>query len=285
MIGQTNIIEELTQSITNIKAGEKVVPHILLYGERGMGKTTLAKWVAEQIDTTFSSINGGAVKKDNLSSTFMKLKRGDVLFIDEIHSLKLSAAEELYTPMQDFKYNFYFMKNISELEMHEFTLIGATTEAGKLPKPLIDRFVYSLYMEPYTDEEITEILKLNVTKEVTAEALHQVVALSCGNPRTAINFLISVELFSTGNVNADTIHKLMELRGIDSTGMSNLQMKYLAHLNTLYVPVGRNFLSTLVGISESMISDHVEPLLIHKGFIVRGQNGRLITPKGRLLFV
>ena len=285
IIGQKKIIKELTTALEITKAEKRTMPHILFYGGRGMGKTTLSSWVSDQIGSKFYAINGGMITKENLGDTLLQLKKGDVLFIDEVHSIRLSAVEELYTPMQDYVINYYFMGAITKVDMPEFTLVGATTEAGKLSKPLLDRFIYSFIMEPYTPDELKDILITNARRKVDEDALLQLVALSQSNPRVGINLLISCENLTRKTVTIDIVNNLMELRGIRSNGVSDIQIKYLEFLNNLNVPVGKNYLATFIGLSESMIEDHIEPLLVQKGLMVRSQKGRLITPKGKQLFI
>ncbi len=285
MIGQSSILKELDKAIVTIKREGKILPHILLYGDRGMGKTTLAGFISGKLGTKLTTVNGGMLSKENMGDTFLQLKKGDILFIDEVHSLKIGSAEELYTPMESFEFNYYFMGAITKFKVPPFTLIGATTEAGKLPKPLLDRFVYAFIMEKYTEEEMGGIIKLNQKKPADEDALLQLVNLSQGNPRVGINLLISCENLVRDRVTLQTVNELMELRGIRANGLSKLQMDYLSFLNSLNVPVGKNYLATFMSVSESTVEHHIEPLLVQRGLILRGPSGRLITPKAKLLFM
>jgi Holliday junction DNA helicase RuvB len=281
-IGQKNIIEELGEAIKTCKQEKKSLPHAIFYGRRGFGKTRLALWVAEQMKANSKMFTGGSLKQASLYASLMDTRKDDIMFIDEIHSVSRRIAEDLYTPMQDFKYVFtYPSGGVETLDIPSFTVLGATTEEGELPSPLLDRFVYQFVMAPYRIEELMAIAKLHATKRFTEDALGQVALLAQGNPRIAKNFVITSELQARGNkVGLEDVERLMEMRQITKEGYNYLQVKYLRLLRDLAKPAGRNTLSTYLGMPETSIEGMLEPIFLEQGLIQRTGRGRIITEKG-----
>ena len=284
-IGQTRIIEELGEAIKVCKREKKSLPHAIFYGRRGFGKTRLALWVAEQMKANSIMFTGGSLKQRGLYASLSDVKKDDIMFIDEIHSVPRRVAEDLYAPMQDFQIIFTYPSGAVEtLDIPSFTVLGATTEAGELPSPLLDRFVYQFVMAPYRIEELMAIAKLHSTKKFTEDALGQVAVLAQGNPRIAKNFVITSELQTHGNkVGLKDVERLMKMRDITRDGYNYLQVKYLRLLKDLGKPAGKNTLSTYLGMPETSIEGMLEPVFLEKGLIQRTGRGRIITEKGAVL--
>jgi len=279
-IGQTKIITELEIAIAISFKEKKVLPHILLYGERGYGKTFLATYIAEKIGSNITVANGGNISKMFVWKVLAEIGEGDVIFIDEIHSIPISTAEELYLPMQNFKMRIGSIDPFS-LSIKKFTLIGATTEAGEIPKPLFDRFVYHFIMDTYSIEELADIIKLHSTKKIEKDLLQKIAFIAQGNPRTGINYLKRIENLSEGKiVKTKSLEKFIELSGIDEYGLIPLQRKYLTFLKTSAASVGKNVISNVLGLPESYIQNNIEPFLLKQGWISRTKTGRIITKKG-----
>jgi Holliday junction DNA helicase RuvB len=281
-IGQKHIITELSSAIKVCKREKKSLPHTIFYGRRGYGKTRLALWIAEQTKSNSIMFTGGSLKQKTLVSSLVTIGKGDIMFIDEIHSIPRNVSEDLYAPMQDQKVFYTFPSGkVSKMDIPRFTVIGATTEAGELPSPLLDRFIYQFVMEPYTIEELMAIASLHATKRFTENALGQVAVLAQGNPRLAKNFVITSELQTAKKkVELEDIEKLMYMRQITPDGYNYLQIKYLKLLTELKRPAGKNMLSTYLGMPQTSIENLIEPIFLEKGLIQRTGRGRIITEKG-----
>ena len=211
-IGQSNAIKDLIVQIESAKKRNSPLNHVAFYGPPGLGKTTLARIIANELGTQFSEITGHSITAKKVEATLLSLKLGDLLFVDEIHAIKTKVAEMLYSPMQDFVYEGYCLP--------QFTLVGATTNLGKLPKPMRDRIVHQYVFTYYSMEEIATILtKHGVTKQV-AKYISQ---RAKGVPRHAVQFLIKirgyVDKYSSEEVKIKHCREAFIAMEIDDIGM------------------------------------------------------------------
>jgi Holliday junction DNA helicase RuvB len=281
-IGQKHIIEELGSAIEICKKERKPLPHTIFYGRRGWGKTRLALWIADRMKTNTQIFTGGSLKQRNLVASLLVLKRNNIMFIDEIHSMSRRISEDLYGPMQDQKLFYtYSTGKHKTFTLPPFTVVGATTEEGELPGPLLDRFIYQFVMRPYTIEELMEIAKLHSSKQFTENALGQIAVLAQGNPRLAKNFVIASQLQTDRRkVEEEDIERLMQMREITKEGYNYLQIKYLKLLREFDKPAGKNALSLYLGLPETSVESMLEPIFLSEGLIQRTPRGRVITQKG-----
>jgi Holliday junction DNA helicase RuvB len=265
---------------------------MLLHGNPGLGKTTLAKIVAEEFGVKFHEVMAGSI---NTAKDIDKILGAlsddtpDILFIDEIHRLPLKLEELLYPVMED---GFVELENEhGELErfwVPPFTLIGATTVAGDLSRPLRDRFGMHFQLQNYQVDEVVQILRKLSEREgftVDHDALYDIARRGKGVARIAINFLYRCkeysDFFGSDTVTTDITRKQFDLMGIDEIGLDEGDYKVLEYLSTQSRPVGLAALSTAVDIDRATIENIIEPYLAQTGMINRTRSGREITERGR----
>lgn len=274
-IGQSRIKGILDKSITTAKKLDDIVPHVLLYGKAGYGKTTMAYYISKQVDTNFHHLIGPKVSYKDICLLAAKVKERDVAFIDEIHSLNREAEEFLYPLIEEFK---LIYKNES-FDVKKFTLVGSTTNIGGLSKPLVDRFTYNLHLDSYTKEELLEISeqkaeKLNIQIDQTG---HELIVKSCKDTPRIINNLVHAVRDYTIAENNNTASKVAVeevLKSLDiENGLNKLDREYLKLLS--YSPVGLSQLASMLGTDISTVENTIEPYLIEKGLVTK-------TPRGRI---
>ncbi|HSX22378.1 MAG TPA: Holliday junction branch migration DNA helicase RuvB [Gaiellaceae bacterium] len=294
-VGQAEVVENLRESVRAAKRGGWQLDHMLFGGPAGVGKTSLAGVIAAELGGKLHATSAPAIEhKGALAALLTTLGEGDVLFIDEIHALKRETAECLYLAMEDRVIDMPGAKRVIRIPLPKFTLLGATTHAGKLPKPLLDRFGFVWQLRLYTLDEMTTIVCRSATKLGIPmdEAGATVVArASRGTPRIANRLLRRVRDFVGG---ADVQGGLVPARmvvgealaqaalaklGIDCLGLDPLDRRYLALVTDR--PVGVEAICAELGEDRSTIEDAVEPFLMQAGLIKRGGKGRLATEAGR----
>ena len=293
-IGQKNIIENLKIYIKSAKLRDTSLDHILLIGHAGLGKTTLAYLIGKEFGHNIIILNANSIENPKqLIISLSKLNEGDILFVDEIHSLSKNCEEILYSAMEDFYINLNvkndLKKEIIKFELPPFTLIGATTKIECLSKPLRDRFSINFLLKNYSNDEIAKILlnasiKLNVKYRI--RALKLIASVSRYTPRIALNYLKRINDYSfIDNIKyvdhiyvCDVLNKI----GIKSKGLNDLDIRYLKMLYYDYdnKPVGINTISSFLNESNKVIEDMVESYLIEICFIKKTSKGRIITDKG-----
>lgn len=272
-VGQSRIKSILDKSIETSKKLNVAASHILLNGKPGLGKTTLAYYIAKELGTKFHHLIGPKINFRSLCVLAIKLEEKDIVFIDEIHALPLEVEEFLYPVVEEFK---LIYKNQC-VPIKPFTLIGATTNIGKISKPLLDRFVYSLTMDNYSEEDLIKISrqkaeKLNITLEDSA---HKMIAASCKEtPRLIHNLMQATRDHVVSQKKTGTEEDILQvLDSLDiKDGLSKLDRDYLALMSSS--PVGLSQLSSILGVDQNVLENHVEPYLIEKGMVIK-------TPKGR----
>ncbi|WP_125710925.1 Holliday junction branch migration DNA helicase RuvB [Lacticaseibacillus porcinae] len=293
-IGQTAVKHQLSVYIQAAKKREEALDHVLLYGPPGLGKTTLALVIANELGVHIRSTSGPAIEKPgDLVALLNELQAGDVLFIDEIHRLPKIVEEMLYSAMEDFYIDIVVGQGPTAHPVHfplpPFTLVGATTRAGMLSAPLRDRFGITAHMAYYTPEELTQIVQrtagiFNMTLPLASA---QALALrSRGTPRIANRLLKRIRDFADV-AEADTVtvelvdHALDQLQ-VDERGLDQIDRKMLMMMIRDYDggPVGLATIAANIGEETATIEEMYEPYLLQIGFLKRTPRGRMVTPAG-----
>lgn len=290
-IGQEVLKESLEISIKAAKIRQESLDHILLFGPPGLGKTTMASVIANEMGTNIKITSGPVLEKaGDLVSILTTLEEGDVLFIDEIHRLSTNIEEILYSAMEDFKVDIMIGKGHGatsyRVELKKFTLIGATTMAGKLSKPFKDRFGIQYRMNFYSIEELIKIIErsaniLNV--ECVENSLKNIALRSRGTPRLANRVLKRARDFATVNgdgiINDKIMEEVIRMLKLDNMGLDDMDRNLLKAIITNYSggPVGIETLATNLSEDRKTLEEVYEPYLIQLGLLKIGMRGREVT--------
>ena len=290
-IGQHKVKQELSIYIEAARNREEPLDHVLLYGPPGLGKTTMAMVIANEMQVNIRTTSGPAIERPgDLVAILNELEAGDVLFIDEIHRLPRVAEEMLYSAMEDFYVDIMVGQGPTAHPVHfplpPFTLIGATTRAGMLSAPLRDRFGIISHMEYYEEEDLREIVLRSADifqTEIITEGALEIARRSRGTPRIANRLLKRVRDFAQvqGNGKIDQLiaDRALTLLQVDQAGLDYVDQKLLRTMIELYGggPVGLSTLSVNIGEERETVEDMYEPFLIQKGFLKRTPRGRIAT--------
>ena len=291
-IGQEKLKETLEISLQSAKQRNQPLDHLLFYGPPGLGKTTLAGIIAEEMGVSIKITSAPALERPrDIIGILMTLKKDEILFIDEIHRLNKLAEEILYPAMEDFSIDRTIGKGstvkVLRVPIPKFTLIGATTKAGSLSSPLRDRFGIVHRLEFYTDDELTQIVKRTsniLEAKITEEGAKTIATRSRGTPRIVNRLIKRVRDYaivkSDGTISGDIAQKALKMLQIDDLGLDNTDREMLKIIIEKFDggPVGIETLAAALGEDLRTIEDVYEPYLLQIGFISRTQRGRKVSP-------
>jgi Holliday junction DNA helicase RuvB len=290
-IGQDQVKTELQVYIAAAKQRQESLDHVLLYGPPGLGKTTLAMVIANEMQVSIRTTSGPAIERPgDLVAILNELEPGDVLFIDEIHRLPKVVEEMLYSAMEDFFVDIIIGQGPTAHPVHfplpPFTLIGATTRAGLLSAPLRDRFGIVAHMAYYNESALTEIVQRSADifdTQIASTGAHEIARRSRGTPRIANRLLKRIRDFAQvaqqATIDQNIVQRALQLLQVDTRGLDTVDQKLLRTMIEYYNggPVGLSTLAANIGEETDTIEEMYEPYLLQIGFIKRTPRGRIAT--------
>ena len=291
-VGQREAVESLRVSLEAARQRNEPIDHVLLYGPPGLGKTTLAYIIANEMGTNIVATSGPALERGaDLMGILTNLAEGDLFFIDEVHRLPRVVEELLYPAMEDFTVNFVIDKGLHartlRYALRPFTLVAATTRPGMLSSPLRERFGIFHHLDFYSEEELCRIVLRSATilgASVERPGAEEIARRSRGTPRMANRLLRRVRDYAQvkgdGVITRDVAHDALDREGVDGRGLDRLDRRFLIAIMEQYGggPVGIEAVAATINDEAETLAEMVEPYLLKIGFIVRSPNGRRATP-------
>tara|TARA_B100001105_G_scaffold55474_1_gene42197 strand:- start:314 stop:1348 length:1035 start_codon:yes stop_codon:yes gene_type:complete len=292
-VGQEPVKQQMEIFIEAAKNRQESLDHVLIFGPPGLGKTTLAHVIANELGVNLKHTSGPAIEKPgDLAAILTNLEEKDVLFVDEIHRLSTVVEEILYPALEDYQLDLVIGEGPSarsiRLDLTSFTMIGATTRAGLLTSPLRDRFGISQRLEFYNTDELTKIVTRSagiLGVSIDEEGAHEIASRARGTPRIVNRLLRRVRDFSEvkaeGKIQKEVVIKAMDLLDVDNNGFDVFDRKFLLTVIKKYNggPVGINTIASAIGEEKGTVEDIIEPFLIQSGFIIRTSRGRVASEK------
>lgn len=290
IVGQNRAKSIIQMLAVSGKSTGRPMSHLLIAGGPGLGKTTLAQATASFVGVSIQCVHAATLrKKSDIISILVGIRPNSILFIDEIQALELPICELLYTAMEDFHISVAMHGECIQFELNPFTLIGATTRIGSIPKPLLDRFGETILLEEYEIPELVQIVKANVNQReftIDEDAAFSIAKRCNATPRIlnrltarCVDYVVSK---SRAHVDLESVLQTCELIGVDDLGLDRSMLKYLKFLRGRGKPTSLKLIASSLNEAPETIETIIEPPLITLGFVERASNGRTISTKGSL---
>ena len=281
IVGQSGVVQRLRIMVAGCKNNGQVMPHVLIDGPPGLGKTTMASAIATEMGVNLYTVNAANVRSPkNIIPYLMGIDPRSVLFIDEIHRLPKLVEEFLYPVMEDFRLDLLIENKPESIDLPVFTLIGATTSGGSLSQPFYDRFVVKEHLNFYTPDELAKLAGSNAEKmglNISSDDMIEIAKRSKGTPRILNARLQWYKNYTSFYPTESNIEKIFSSQGIDEYGFDSNDMKYIEILKkNRGNPLGLKSISSMTGIAMETIENSIEPYMIRMGYVIRSQKGRIL---------
>ena len=282
IIGQSDVLNRLKVSVVGCKSEGTQMPHVLIDGPPGLGKTTIASSIASELESNLYTVNAANIRSvKNLLPYLMGIAPRSVLFIDEVHRLPKLVEEFLYPIMEDFVLNITIGDKPEKIDLPLFTIVGATTSGGSLSQPFYDRFQIKEHLSFYSDDDLAKLARLNAAKMnivISDSDLLEIAKRSKGTPRILNGRLQWYKNYKICNNDKDvSVDEIFDAQGIDNRGLDIYDRAYIDILSrNKNNPLGLKAISSMTGIAIDTIENSIEPFLVRKGLVIRTQKGRVL---------